>query len=51
MLSCSFVGSRRDGRSGRLTRFIAEHQPDELIVATTTFDQQARLDSLERSRA
>jgi luciferase family oxidoreductase group 1 len=47
MLSVSFVGSI-DTVEQQLTAFIAEHQPDELIVATSTFDQRARLDSLER---
>src|SRR6478609_1556835 len=47
MLSCSFIGSLETVEQ-QVTGFIAEHQPDELIVATSTFDQQARLDSLER---
>ena len=47
MLSCSFIGSL-DTVHQRLGAFLAEHEPDELIVATSTFDQQARLDSLER---
>jgi luciferase family oxidoreductase group 1 len=47
MLSCSFIGSIETVQE-QVTGFIAEHQPDELIVATSTFDQQARLDSLER---
>ena len=47
MLSCSFIGSLETVQE-QVTGFIAEHQPDELMVATSTFDQQARLDSLER---
>jgi luciferase family oxidoreductase group 1 len=47
MLSCSFIGSIETVQE-QVTGFIAEHQPDELIVATSTFDQQARLGSLER---
>ena len=47
MLSCSFIGSLETVQA-QVTGFIAEHQPDELIVTTSTFDQQARLDSLER---
>jgi len=47
MLSCSFVGSPETVRT-QIEAFTAEHQPDELIVATTTFDQQARLHSLEQ---
>src|SRR3954451_12818005 len=46
MLSCSFVGSPESVRAG-LDAFVAEHQPDELIVATSTYDQGARLRSLE----
>jgi len=47
MLSCSFIGSPETVRA-QVEAFTAEHQPDELIVATTTFDQQARLHSLEQ---
>jgi luciferase family oxidoreductase group 1 len=47
MLSCSFIGSIETVER-QVTSFIDEHRPDELIVATSTFDQQARLDSLER---
>jgi luciferase family oxidoreductase group 1 len=47
MLSCSFVGSPETVRA-QIEAFTSEHQPDELIVATTTFDQQARLHSLEQ---
>jgi len=32
----------------QVASFVDEHQPDELIVATSAYDQQARLDSLER---
>jgi len=46
MLSCSFVGSPETVRAG-LERFVAEHAPDELIVTTTAYDQDARLRSLE----
>ena len=46
MLSCSFIGSPDTVRSG-LEAFVSEHQPDELIVTTSAFDQGARLDSLE----
>jgi luciferase family oxidoreductase group 1 len=47
MLSCSFVGAPDTVREG-LDAFLAEHRPDELIVATSTYDQAARLKSLER---
>jgi luciferase family oxidoreductase group 1 len=46
MLSCSFIGSPNTVRS-RLDAFVSEHQPDELIVTTSAFDQGARLHSLE----
>jgi luciferase family oxidoreductase group 1 len=46
MLSCSFIGAPETVEE-QLGAFLAEHEPDELIVATSTFDQQARLDSLE----
>ena len=46
MLSCSFIGSPETVRAG-IDSFLAEHQPDELIVATSVFDQSARLRSLE----
>jgi luciferase family oxidoreductase group 1 len=46
MLSCSFIGSPETVRAG-IDGFLAEHQPDELIVATSVFDQSARLRSLE----
>jgi luciferase family oxidoreductase group 1 len=46
MLSCSFIGSPDTVRSG-LEAFVAEHEPDELIVATSAYDQGARLRSLE----
>ena len=46
MLSCSFIGSPDTVRSG-LDAFVREHQPDELIVTTSAFDQGARLHSLE----
>ncbi len=46
MLSCSFIGSPDTVRSG-LDAFVSEHQPDELIVTTSAFDQGARLHSLE----
>ena len=37
----------RDGARAGSTAFVAEHQPDELIVTTSAFDQGARLQSLE----
>jgi luciferase family oxidoreductase group 1 len=46
MLSCSFIGSPDTVRAG-LGAFVAEHAPDELIVATSAYDQDARLRSLE----
>jgi luciferase family oxidoreductase group 1 len=46
MMSCSFIGSPDTVRAG-LEGFVAEHQPDELIVTTSAFDQAARLHSLE----
>ena len=46
MLSCSFIGSPETVRTG-IDDFLAQHQPDELIVATSVFDQSARLRSLE----
>ena len=46
MLSCSFIGSPDTVRAG-LEAFVAEHRPDELIVATSAYDQAARLRSLE----
>jgi alkanesulfonate monooxygenase SsuD/methylene tetrahydromethanopterin reductase-like flavin-dependent oxidoreductase (luciferase family) len=46
MLSVSFVGAPETVRAG-LEAFIAEHAPDELIVATSAFDQEVRLRSLE----
>jgi luciferase family oxidoreductase group 1 len=46
MLSCSFIGSPDTVRSG-LGGFVAEHAPDELIVTTSAYDQDARLRSLE----
>jgi luciferase family oxidoreductase group 1 len=46
MLSVSFVGSPQTVRAG-IEGFVAEHAPDELIVATSAFDQRARLHSLE----
>ena len=49
MLSCSFIGSPDTVRAG-LEAFVAEHEPDELIVATSAFDQDARLRSLEAAR-
>jgi len=50
MLSCSFIGSPESVRA-QLEEFTATHEPDELIVATTTFDQGARLHSLEQLAA
>ncbi|MBE2320355.1 LLM class flavin-dependent oxidoreductase [Solirubrobacter sp. CPCC 204708] len=47
MLSCSFIGSPETVHQ-QISAFVDEHQPDELIVATSAFDQQARIDSLER---
>jgi luciferase family oxidoreductase group 1 len=47
MMACSFIGSPETVRTG-LDAFIAEHRPDELMVATSTHDQAARLESLER---
>ena len=47
MMSCSFIGSPDTVRAG-LDAFLAEHRPDELMVATSTYDQAARLESLER---
>jgi len=47
MLACTFVGSPETVHE-KVAAFVDEHQPDELMVATSTFDQQARLDSLER---
>jgi luciferase family oxidoreductase group 1 len=46
MLRYSFFGSPETVRSG-LEGFIADHGPDELIVTTNAFDQDARLRSLE----
>jgi luciferase family oxidoreductase group 1 len=46
MLSCSFIGSPDTVRAG-LEGFVAEHAPDELIVTTSAYDQDARLRSLE----
>jgi luciferase family oxidoreductase group 1 len=46
MLACSFIGSPDTVRAG-LEGFVAEHAPDELIVTTSAFEQQARLRSLE----
>ena len=46
MLSCSFIGSPDTVRAG-LEAFVAEHAPDELIVATSAYEQAARLRSLE----
>ena len=46
MLRYSFVGSPETVRSG-LEGFIADHAPDELIVTTNVYDQDARLRSLE----
>jgi luciferase family oxidoreductase group 1 len=46
MLRYSFFGSPDTVRSG-LERFIADHAPDELIVTTNAYDQDARLRSLE----
>ncbi|RKQ84956.1 luciferase family oxidoreductase group 1 [Solirubrobacter pauli] len=47
MLSCTFVGAPETVHE-QVSAFVDEHQPDELIVATSAYDQQARLDSLER---
>jgi luciferase family oxidoreductase group 1 len=47
MMSCSFIGSPETVRDG-LDEFLAEHRPDELMVATSAYDQAARLESLER---
>lgn len=47
MLSCTFVGAPETVHE-QVAAFVDEHQPDELIVATSAYDQQARLDSLER---
>ncbi len=46
MLRYSFFGSPDTVRSG-LEGFMAEHAPDELIVTTNAYDQDARLRSLE----
>ncbi len=46
MLRCSFIGSPDTVRAG-LEAFAAEHAPDELMVATSAYDQDARLRSLE----
>ena len=46
MLSVSFIGSSETVRTG-LEAFVARHEPDELIVTTSAFDQNARLHSLE----
>lgn len=47
MLACTFVGAPETVHE-QISAFVDEHQPDELMVATSTYDQQARLDSLER---
>lgn len=44
-LSISFIGSV-DTVKPLISRFINEHQPDELMVTTNIYDQQARLNSL-----
>ena len=46
MLRYSFFGSPETVRSG-LEGFIADHAPDELIVTTNAYEQDARLRSLE----
>jgi luciferase family oxidoreductase group 1 len=46
MLSCSFIGSPDTVRAG-LDSFVTEHAPDELIVTTSAYEQDARLRSLE----
>ena len=46
MLSVSFLGSPDTVRSG-LEACVAEHEPDELIVTTSAYDQAARLRSLD----
>ncbi len=45
-LSVSFVGSV-DSVRPKLSAFLAEHQPDELIVTANIYDQDARVRSLE----
>ncbi|WP_435978602.1 LLM class flavin-dependent oxidoreductase [Psychrobacter sp. DM4] len=45
-LSVSFIGSVQTVQP-RLAAFIAQHQPDELIVTANIYDQAARLRSLE----
>ncbi len=45
-LSCSAVGSPETVRA-RLTSFVAEHQPDELIVTAQIWDHAARKRSYE----
>ncbi|WP_338865422.1 LLM class flavin-dependent oxidoreductase [Myxococcus stipitatus] len=46
MLACSFVGAPEQVREG-LRAFIAETQPDELMVTSQIFDHAARLRSYE----
>ena len=46
MLACSIVGGPETIRRG-LERLIADHAPDELMVAAAIYDQQARLRSYE----
>ncbi len=45
-LSVSFIGSVQTVQP-KLARFIAQYQPDELIVTANIYDQAARLRSLE----
>ena len=44
-LAVSFIGSVQTVQP-KLAAFIAEHQPDELIVTANIYDQAARLHSL-----
>lgn len=49
-LSVSFIGSV-DTVQPKLANFIAQYQPDELIVTANVYDQAARLRSLELTAA
>ena len=45
-LACSAVGTA-ETVTGKLTEFLARHQPDELLVTANVFDHAARLRSFE----
>ncbi|RKP55668.1 LLM class flavin-dependent oxidoreductase [Pararobbsia silviterrae] len=45
-LRCAFVGSKQTVRDAAIA-FIAQHQPDELMLTSMTYDHAARLRSFE----